>query len=165
MVFFFEFVWCNVCASLVFFHLENCVLVWRCFLLKMVFLAGFGVVFFKTVLLTGAKRVFIWCFFFKIVLVAGAKRGGLEVDVCGVEGGVALGTGRISEEVGTRLVKENKLTTATVYADHFGVHFWWFFLNRFSSTKPFLNCYILGGELSLYLYPYNPYIYNILVYK
>ena len=78
MVFFFEFVWCNVCASLVFFHLENCVLVWRCFLLKMVFLAGFG-----------------------------AKRGGLEVDVCGVEGGVALGTGRISEEVGTRLVKEN----------------------------------------------------------
>ena len=152
---------------LVFFHLENCVLVWRCFLQNGV-PSWIWCFFFKMVLLTGAKCVFIWCFFFKIVLVSGAKRGGLEVDVCvddvkwcGVEGGVARGTGWISEEVGTRLVKENTLITAAVYADHFGVHFWWFFLNRLSSTKPFLNCYILGGELSLYLYPYNPFIYII----
>jgi uncharacterized protein YraI len=84
------------------------------------------------------------------VLVSGAKRGGLEVDVCvddvkwcGVEGGGARGTGWISEEVGTRLVKENKLITAAVYADHFAVSclVFLFEYSRFLNPKPFLNCY------------------------
>ena len=47
-------------------------------------------------------------FSFKIVLVAGAKRGGLEVAV------------NYSGDVGTRLVKEKHITTAAVYANHFG---------------------------------------------
>lgn len=71
-----------------------------------------------------AKVVLIWCFFFKIVLVAGDKRGGLEVDVCVEE---LIWSGEVVWHrmilsfcrVGTRLVKETKLTTAAVYADHF----------------------------------------------
>ena len=95
-----------------------------------------------------------WCqicahlaFFFKIVPVAGAKRGRLEVDVyiyicvedvswCGVEGW--CGTVWISEEVGTRLVKEKKIDHSSRLCRSFWGLISGVFFNRKDRTLPAL---------------------------
>jgi hypothetical protein len=53
---------------------------------------------------------------------------------------------RVSEQRSWhRFGQTQKMTTAAVYAGHFGVSLPLFFLNRFSIQNHFLNCYWAGG--------------------